>query len=1023
VRDGLDPVPVAFTARQLRGSQLDKLAMGEVLELPVCLQEQFRDQPWELPNVDPNAVYEPDGPSYRLPAQEAIHQAPESARLAYAELLLQGLRTWPDTCLWTGLTAQSPSSSASLSVPTLVWSFLQDMEWLPVQRPDGELIWCAPESPWAWHTSDTHGEDVPRFAPLIMPRLRAVIGSDGRLPSRLRQLGLGMWDDSQHAGWLLWHHGVLLREQLVNAAQLSVFHGSYQATWARLAAISTRTLPAGLNPEAEDCLVVERAGRLCTVDVRTWRERPDQTIYVGVEDGSAAYQLVRGLGVAVITLRDGVQAAVDLLNHLHPGGARALADLAVEVVVDGVALQLDSGSVALVHDLAAWIPTLVGLTIEHRGIAFEQMSEHDFQAVIGRLRQIRVRWGRRIHLILDGRQVGLPPRLRGVFPVWHQERPTLVIESDEPTLTWSRLRALMGPLAELLGIGELADSLRLAIVELEQAGASLREGPASEQLAVAVDVTTEHVRRIRHRVGADIAPSIHRLYPILVHLTNGHTATVRIGRDGSITSHERLRQLVRELPLPAGLAADDLLDACFQTDSLDAVRRRLGLDFAAFNQTLVALAPDYRPITYPEEHRQAFWAYVSQRKAELLDRLRSSRVDRFDRLEVQDDWPALRQLSGLEPDDAWLLEHELPPEPLIARHLERWLTGHGTPTASAPLPPWQQTRQANLAFVRATAGRLDALMRAWTHTHGRRLPYDSAGLAQQLVSALDTAGALDFRLLDMPSLVNWCSAVGLWPAGMPTAWKPAALELTSRQLDSARQQAERGRRDRERQRKAVTVSGRLVDISTGDYTDLRQTLERSLEADPTILTADTKITRLAIQPPDAPHPPTSTPRRRAPIQTPPGSTGQRLSDEQREAIGFAGEWIAYQWLRHQYPTMTPECWASSYRTCVFPGDPGDDGLGYDFRVPTQDAPLCFEVKASTGNAQEFELTESEIREAQQQAATGDWRVIIVSHVLDDALRSILVLPNPFSAEGRRCYRTINRRLRLRYHLPGDLVHQ
>ena len=54
---------------------------------------------------------------------------------------------------------------------------------------------------------------------------------------------------------------------------------------------------------------------------------------------------------------------------------------------------------------------------------------------------------------------------------------------------------------------------------------------------------------------------------------------------------------------------------------------------------------------------------------------------------------------------------------------------------------------------------------------------------------------------------------------------------------------------------------------------------------------------------------------------------------QKLGVGFAGEWLAYQWLAQQYgPDFTQECWVSRYREQVLPGS-GDDGLGWDFEVP------------------------------------------------------------------------------------------
>ena len=103
---------------------------------------------------------------------------------------------------------------------------------------------------------------------------------------------------------------------------------------------------------------------------------------------------------------------------------------------------------------------------------------------------------------------------------------------------------------------------------------------------------------------------------------------------------------------------------------------------------------------------------------------------------------------------------------------------------------------------------------------------------------------------------------------------------------------------------------------------------------------------------------------------------------------------------------------------MFPDEPGDDSLGYDFIVRQASGDLFFEVKATTGDLAEFELGESEVRMAQEHARNGRFRVLYVTRVLDGADRSITVLPNPFGSTSRDRFRLVGEGVRLRFTLPS-----
>jgi len=133
---------------------------------------------------------------------------------------------------------------------------------------------------------------------------------------------------------------------------------------------------------------------------------------------------------------------------------------------------------------------------------------------------------------------------------------------------------------------------------------------------------------------------------------------------------------------------------------------------------------------------------------------------------------------------------------------------------------------------------------------------------------------------------------------------------------------------------------------------------------------------------------------------------QRLSDEQKAAIGLVGETVAYAWLSHRYPSVcSPSAWKSAYRETV--GEPpGDDTLGYDFEIVLKTRTVYFEVKATAGTDTTFELGESEVGKARDctRSSRFDYRILFVTQVLDAERRAFFVLPNPMDPANQSFFR-------------------
>jgi Protein NO VEIN, C-terminal len=219
------------------------------------------------------------------------------------------------------------------------------------------------------------------------------------------------------------------------------------------------------------------------------------------------------------------------------------------------------------------------------------------------------------------------------------------------------------------------------------------------------------------------------------------------------------------------------------------------------------------------------------------------------------------------------------------------------------------------------------------------------------------------------------------------------------------------RRERERQRRLVRIGDHDIDVGAGDMAALIDALQVNLDANPAVIAAPNRISDLQPIPATRPRGGGGG-----------GGGGSRdpmagLSDEQRQALGFAGEWLADQWLTRLYPEANESSWVSTNRRRVFAGGPGDDSLGFDFRVERAHGPIMFEVKASRDDPGMFTLTDSEIREARRHARDGRWRLLIVPFVSDPARCRVLRLPNPFEARTDGLFRADGEGIRYRYHLP------
>ncbi|MEV0636521.1 hypothetical protein AB0I77_16445 [Streptomyces sp. NPDC050619] len=1008
VADGLVPVRSSDASSWVeQGQGLSARQLVRMAKVSAEVQEQWAPYVYWPGVYYPRTPYR-GTPAWRLPGQDVVGRLGQEARLAYARLVLHGLASWEDArfaSVWTSAGSQSSPDRERVTTP--LGAFVREQPWLPVRGRDRAVRFVRPAD--AWHCPPGL-EEEPSYAPTVDHRLRHLL-ERGKAGDRLREMQLPTWDDPRDSARLIAALGRLAAEGALGAENRPAAQRANERAWRHLVRHPRPALPEGAS------LLAESADRLISVPLSALDGGESDgdgdagtVLYVSGERDGLTPLLVREMARPLLTLPGVSVEAAELLAAEHPVAVRHTDDLMFTVTIDGARVDPAAMGEPLVQQLP-WLTLAVGVLSDHlaRG---PRASEAELSELTSLVRSVRLHRYRSWNIELDGRPVTLPGRLGGVLPLPDLKHPLVLAPAGEPG--WPETTRIVVAVAELLGRREFGDRLRLAAHQLATHHADLRD-PGQEELADALEVTVHQVEETSRRIDGAIGVVLERCRPFLVHLLGAEAANSLFlpppGDTREFQTH--LEEYAAELPVPV----PEFIARARAARSTDELRRDLGIGFAELNDTLRAMSPPLEPISHAAEHEEALRTYLDLRRKELVNRLRWAVLEDFDARRPMPDWPSVRALDWIAAPEAWEYAVDTADTGSLEAHVEEQLAlrlGRPVPLprSGERLPAPDQVRGANLRTITGLAVDLAVLVRAAGHPLPAALT--AAEPAEEVTARLEAVGALDFRPLSPNDVVGWLAALGQWPDGMAVATEPERHGLSGADLDRVRNAAEHERRERERERRSISVGGRDFDVHSGDFTALTRELDRVLQSG-----SAPGIT--AAGPLRFTDPRPQTGRTQATGRTRGrrygGGTDSGLTMAQREAIGYVGEWYAYQWLCACYPDRMDETgWVSGNRRKVFPGPSGDDGLGFDFRVGSGSRPYLYEVKATGGEGGRFELGESEVRAARQHAGNGRWRLLVVTHALTPHKMAIQMLPNPYGKRGRGRYREEGGALRFSYLL-------
>lgn len=1004
VRNGL-PVLGAPDKRKVYGRNIGRGELEKAAGLPADVVPFWGSiLPPDCQARYPDTEYVATTPVCWLTGQTFFDKLPRRHREAYARLVIDGLSQWPDEYFRTYWERDRTGNKDQQPIPTPLTAFLRVTEWIPIHDPGHRTNrFSRAADAWYFPLRDT---DAPRFSPLISAALRETMDGNSVVVRRLKDIGVGIWTDPQHAYRLIAFLGEQFAADRPDSSHLSQFLQTYVAAWTQAASLSRPSLD-GLRH-----LVVEKDGHLQAVAVEDLPEHPPLAV-ADKSDDPFATRLIREFGQPLLKLADSASKVAPVLAQRFDYRITRLADMKLSPVLDGQIFSPTGGAPALLDEVP-WLRATLAVVLEHRWPNPTPLSERVFQLAIDRLSHVRVVHTNAIGVRVGDQDRALPRKMRGILPIPDPHHPTLAIQGRTAESDWGLLEAIPEALLQLVGHRSLATEFSLVIHKLRSMHVDFQAGPATATLAEACDLDAHAVEQTLHRIDSALLPLLERLFPI-VHLWAGsEAAQPLLPQEDGIRNEEDLLAELNKISDSLPVSAADLIIVARSVSSLDELRKKLEIPLSGLNPVLSQLHPQYQPIDYSQQHSEEFDWYVRSKWNEITDRIRWALLPTFRANHPINRWIEIREPKSLTPDMAWNQTVDQLSENQLNQRIENQLTallGDTVPTQGPALPAMASVHQANVRLGESEYPTLARNVHAWCAKNGAMPPtaWGDVTDSRPALQRLDDVGALDFEPLDASQMLKWLKAADLWPTGMPLSTDPKEVGLSAQDLERADSDEHKARQERQRARQTVTVNGEPVNVGDG-YRDLRERIQASLNDDPKIINTPIRFAKLEEL--DSPSARVGNEGR---TKGPTASARPRPSQSQLEAIGFAGELVAYRWLASRYKDrFTDDCWVSKNRAFFMTGSAGDDGCGYDFLIPARGGALMYEVKATSGGAGEFQLGESEVRQAQMNARNDRWRLLIITHVLATE-RQLLVLHNPFSPNSRGQYVFAGEGLRIRYH--------
>lgn len=1001
-----------FQGYQLRGALPMKIKLrGSAYDF------WAEELPTEIRN--PYTEYTVSGRIPVLPGLNDYDRLSISARRLFAREILAILNMEGEALLTITVLRPNYRVTNKTLWPSPVGAFLRQAEWLPVRSPNPEKHFGRLQD--VWHLPQSIFSIRPDFLPIVENDCRHLLEIGENARNLLQNhCGLNVINSPVSAATQVLQLGKLASNSEVGHSAKPSFDALYAEGWGMLAK-DTGTLEDTLDSQPLH-LAVHRGSeiegfqltRKTDHEERMGEELSSPTVYLADDKVPTTRDLLRDLDKPVFDFKfDGRSRVAKYLSERFEN-LQLISSVQLVVYADGSLVHPTSDAPLLVTPETRWLQDAILIIID-LSANFLNIGSAGFEKMRACLARLRYRLVNQIEIEIDHHRIELPRFTQGCLLYNDDEMPIILIQTEAESLSWTVMQQASHAIAEALGVPtQLSTVLGSAFAQLTQLqGPGALASPSNDNFQVICRKGKQAVEESKRGLRHIIEILIEFLLPVIKTIADYETFEDVRASTEQIANEEDLATLLESYQDKICIDIDSILDACRKSDTINDVRRTLGIELVEFNEAIGSLGAPYQAINYAEDQQFAFHAYVKNINATLYDCLRGAFVGKFDAKEPLDAYVIAHELPDLVAKSEWAESFDSVPNQLMESVVNEWLASYDASPLNKATPieglPLEECRESNRKQLRKLAIHGWTVVTAWCRKNGSNTPtvwQDRSEVAQALGKIAHAGGWMDFRLLDDAAIIEWLIAENAWPDGMPRTRDLDVLELSPDEIDDAADQARNHRREKARLANTITVGNKEISIDQPNLADMLDEVLIDFENNNELWLPQNRIARLDqlevkskkmkggnSNPSSGSHAPRDLP------------SGQKM------AIGLLGEKIAFEWLKRQYPTLlNEECWVSRNRELVLQTGSGNDLLGYDFIVRHPDHVRYYEVKATTSDNQFFRLGPTEVEAAIKYRTDGKhrFRILFVHSVTEPERTRIHLLPNPYTEKYKNRFRLVTK---------------
>lgn len=944
--------------------------------------------------------YRFDGQLWYLPGQSDHQRFSDDCREFYASLVVEWLTLAPKEVFKARLRHEHFSNDhREWSTPLL--AFLRSAEWLPADNPSsGRPVrrFHRPVDVWV---AGAANERFPFYLRQIAVSINKII--DRLQPEALHKLQTYARVQVLNNPVTVVEQARFLAEQYAAGTVRPHYEPQlinlYNSTW-KMIADKHAAVALAVGRAADDMPILVRRGSNLVVVVPGHASTP---LYVRDSDDDLAPSLVASVDGFLLDIKGADPArSGSAAEALFGKKIRRLSTMRYGVKIDDVALE-NIEALQTADNYCPWLRLMLAVAMEGlRGTDASQLPV-DRSVVIDRLREIVFLPALSVSFEIDEQRVSASGD-RPAYVFRRSGLSTLVVTRVGKQLSWNVLQVCLPAICEAIELPTVANGMRLLAYELAAANEEIDELSLHENII-------KRLCRTLHLEGSSFA-SVQQLIGesddlrmpwirAAIHYGSGMEALIECEHLEDMYATEPARLLAELMPLitAASTDAEVLLKACRLSQSATQFSEFLELDFARFNESLVATGNE--PLAYPAVHAFQLLNHIVDKELSIIEALRNAAAPRLVAFEPAPEYAKRRDgLRLLKPDPAWLNLYHLVPEDALAKRVADWLTSLGSPAIGAnphALQDLGDVRLANLAAIGRFSTEATPIVRTWWKGPGASIPdywREPKDAELHIRSTLDSAGAVDFQVMEEAAIISWCVKLGLWPESMEPTLDRGKLGIDADAIDAAAKEALREAGERAAKARSLRVNERDVDPNDANWTAISAEIAARLSKQ---VKAARLITPTALSTLDRRS--STKPPTRRPDDAPTGP--DRTPQSKKDMIGRLGELVVFHWLKERLSNQDiDKAWVSRFGA-LQKGKAWSDDLGYDFEVKHDRRTWLIEVKASQGDRCEFEMGESEVRAAREAARPRSGQRYVVIYVANPATSSstrIDILPNPMSED-------------------------